>query len=790
MVGLMMAIRQGKRVDDPGQALVEEAVRIWRDRDGHDHPGTSNPDQVETSRSGLAAESGTRRTRRALARLDDHQRAVIALHTFGGLPVDQVASALEIAPEIIYVQVADSRERLMQSAEIRGSDELSSALSAVAINAPRLAIWPLIEARVQERFEAEGVRQRRLSIGVAVAVLAVLAVGVAIVAWRGDEDEPSTTPTEVAAVAPSVSGTVFSLAPTATVTPAADVGDTIVFSSRSAQSRQSWLFEERLADLPLLGENAVEAALPVVAPDGRQVYLLWHEFDDDGVIGYLGAFDSELAGELWRVEIFTDDDAGASGLIDIKMSLAADHERVYVARQAWLRGDHVEIDVLSREDGDLLESIETTLAGFAAHDIRLHAPPGSDQINLLSITNEAPPETGGLQITFLAYEVPGGRKLHGRILFDLPDSRTFFLYESQLIAGSETLFGVEHTNFYQQIAVHTFDLGGGRLEPRLAIPFQPVANPLPYQQAVSHDGHWLYVLSSAGLEVAVFNLFDQSLAGIVPLDPGVLAGQEIGPSYPQSRAMQISPDGRRIYAEGTLAGAASGIWVIDATSWTIIDHWLPEFRPAEILLSGDGRTLYARVVSGAGGPFSGNALVAVDTASGAFETIDIPWADRFSLESISTLFRRTYASSPAVDGQRQESLSSSEPLAAAQVSVSPSDDVVGSTITVDVRFSHPLTGEAVVEGAAGARYEPPDGVRATWTLDNGDESFILELARVGYGRYQGFVQLDQSGKWSLRVDIDWPDGGPLDRSVVQQRAIRILPAVTADGEPESEQPSG
>ena len=790
MVELLVAIRHGTRIDDPGRTLLDEAVRLWRDRDDLDRSVTLHSARVEGSRPSLASDSGVKRTQRVLARLDDHQRAVIALHIFGGLPIDRLATALELAPEVVYVQVADSRERLMQSANIRRSEDLPIALSAVAINAPRLAIWPLIETRVQERFDAEEARQRRLSIGVAAAVLAVLAVGVAVVAWRGDENGSIATSTEAAAVATPVVGTSFSVLPTPTSTPAADVGDTIVFSNQSAQTRQSWLFEERLSDLPLLSEHAVEAALPVVAPDGRQVYVLWYEYDEDGVTGFVGAFDGELAGELWRAEVFTEEGVETGEPVDIKMSLAADHARVYVSRQAWRRGDLVEIDVLSRENGDLLETIETTLSGFAAHDIRLHAPPGSDQINLLSITNEAPPETGALQITFLAYEVPGGRKLHGRILFDLPDSRTFFLYDSQLIAGSATLFGVEHTNFYQQIAVHIFDLEQASLKPRHAIPFQPVADPLPYQQAVSHDGHWLYVLSSAGLEVAVFNLFDQSLAGIIPLDPGILSGQEIGVSYPQGRSMQISPDGRRIYAEGTLAGASSGIWVIDATSWTIIEHWMPELRPAEILLSGDGRTLYARIEGSSEGLFTENALLAVDTASGAYRTLDIPQADRFSLESISTLFRRTYASSPAIEGQRQESLVSSEPLAAAEVDISSTSNLAGSTITVDVRFAHPLTGEAVVEGVAGARYEPPNGVRAIWTLDASDESFILELGRVGYGHYQGFAQLDQPGKWSLRVDIDWPDGGPLDRSVVRERVVRLVPGVTADGEPADEQPSG
>lgn len=790
MVDLLGRLRRGMAIDRFEHALLLEIVNCWtnRDRDARDSGGGQAVDEQQPAT--ITNEPVVRRTREALARLDDHQRAAIALHVFAGLPVEDLAGALELSPELVYVQITDSRSRLMEAVDLKSSSDLATALNAVALNAPRIAIWPQIEHQVRQRFEREKRRQRRLSIGVAAAVCAVLTLGVLFVSWRGDGTAPPATATVVEAAAAPTTGTVFSVAPTATATPAANVGDTIVFSSRSSEARQSWLFEERLEDLPLLGENTLEAGSPVVAPDGRQVFLLWYAYENGGATAFVGAFDEDLSSELWRVAIATDDEAEPNERVDVRMSVAVDHERVYVARQAWQRSDLVEIDVLGREDGVLLETINTNLAGFAAHDIRLHAPPGANQLNLFAITNEAPPETAGLQITYLAYAVPGGEKIHGRILFDLPDSRTFFLYESKLIAGSELLFGIEHTLYYQELAVHLFDLGRGRVEPKRVLPFQPVKEPLPYQQAVSHDGHWLYVLSTAGLEVAVFNLFDQTLAGIVPLDPGVLAGEEIGVSYPQGRSMQISPDGSRIYAEGTLDNSSSGVWVIDAESWTIIDHWAPDLRPAEILLSGDGRTLYARVSSSSGLPSSQGALIAIDTATGVWQSLDMPVADRFSLESIATLFRRTYASSPAIDGQRQESLISSEPLAAARVDLTRTDATPGITVTIDVHFVHPLTGEAVDPQPGGARFEPPNGVRGRWALDDGSSAMILELGRVSYGHYQGFIRLEEPGDWTLEIDVDWPEGGMPDRSLLLEDAVTLRAPVSADGSPQDGSPSG
>ncbi|CAN5589513.1 hypothetical protein BH23CHL2_BH23CHL2_29580 [soil metagenome] len=716
---------------------------------------------------------------------------MIAFHVLGGLPVNDLGNALDISPEIVYIHTINSREELARAIGLEDIEDLPPALNGVAMRAPRLAMWPEIESEFRRRIDAEVGRQRRLSIGVAAGVCAVLVLGVILIAGQGgDASGPHTDSPAVAAPLPPMVGTPYTVLPTPTPTPAANVSDTLVFSSRSSEASRTWLFEQRLDEFPLLGDNTLEAGAPVVAPDGQQVYLLWYEFDNAGATGYVAAFDGDLANELWRVAVAVDDQVEDGERAGFRMSLAADHERVYVARQDWRTSALVEIDVLSRDDGALLETINTNVSGFAVHDIRLHAPPGANQVSLFAITGVAPPETGELQITFLAFEVPGGERIHGRILFDQPDSRTLFLYESQLIVGSEMLFGVEHTLYYHQIAVHLFDLGAGRLEPRQVIPFQPVTDPLPYQQAVSHDGHWLYVLSSAGLEVAVFNLLDQSLAGIVPLDPGVLRGREIGVSYPQGRSMQISPDGSRIYAEGTLDGIASGIWVIDTDSWTIVDHWLPETRPGEILRSGDGRTLYARIPDRSPGASSSSSLVAVDTATGETRPVEMPDADRYLLESIATFFQRTYASSPAIDGRRQESMVSTEPLAGALVNVIQDGAAPGSTVTIDVRFVHPITGEPVDAAAGGPRFQPPDGVRATWTPDSGDSKMILELGRVGYGHYQGVVQLNEPSYWSLRVDIDWPDDSVSDRVLIREREVRIVPAVIADGPPAGDVPSG
>ena len=791
MIELLAVLRGGGNPGDIGEWLAIDLSRRWMSGSSRVTAPAVEAERLPPDRPRTPANREKMLAQQALANLDDHQRAAIILHDVAGMGADDIGVALDVSPDLAYVQLRTSRNLFIGLAELSSHHDLANALTTVAVDAPRIAIWPEIAENVRERFETERSKQRRLSLIVAGCVGLALIVGAGVVLiWDDSPPDPSATAVPVAAMVTPSAATAFSVLPTTTPTPAADVADTIVVSSRGPRPGETRLLDQRLDEIPLLGENSREAGAPVVAPDGQQVILRWYAVDEQGTTGYIAAYDSELAVEQWRVVVATDPEAFAGDRVNFQISIAVDHERVYLVHHAWRSSELIDIAVLSREDGRAVETIPTNLTGFAAHDVRLHAPPGSNQINLLAITNEAPPETGALQITFLAYAVPGGEKVHGRILFDLPDSRTFFLYESRLILGTETLIGVEHTAFYQQLAVHLFDLGAARLDPKVVLPFQPIANPVPYQQAVSHDGHWLYVLSTATLEVAVFNLFDQSLAGVVPLDIGILAGDEIGISYPQSRTMQISPDGRRMYAEGVADGAPSGIWVIDTVSWTIIDHWMPGTRPGEILLTGDGSTLYARVLETNGGATSDNALVAIDTATGTAEELEVDGAGRFSLASVATLFQRTYASTPSIDGQRQEIPANAEPLAAPRLLMTQTVFETGVGVVVDIQFVHPLTGQPVTETASTSRYSQPDGVRATWTHAGSEQQILLELGRTGYGQYQGVVQLNEPGAWSLQIDLDWPDGTIRDRTLLDQATVRVPQPVTAEGAPPSDAPSG
>ena len=66
----------------------------------------------------------------------------------------------------------------------------------------------------------------------------------------------------------------------------------------------------------------------------------------------------------------------------------------------------------------------------------------------------------------------------------------------------------------------------------------------------------------------------------------------------------LSPDGRRLYAIGVAGGQGgglgvpSGVWVFDAATLELIDHWQPRAFLSSLAVSRDGRFVYAAAAAG------------------------------------------------------------------------------------------------------------------------------------------------------------------------------------------------
>src|SRR5690606_4472459 len=127
------------------------------------------------------------------------------------------------------------------------------------------------------------------------------------------------------------------------------------------------------------------------------------------------------------------------------------------------------------------------------------------------------------------------------------------------------------------------------------------------------------------------------------------------------------------------------------------------------------------------------------------------------------LYRDVFAISPWVEGRPPMPVPESRPLAGARVEVDPRRVEAGEPITVEVRFVHPLDGSPVEETAADdARFRPPAFVRATWRREGGSESVVVELGPAEHGLYRGVAILPEAGRWTLRIDLDWPVGQVID----------------------------
>jgi DNA-binding beta-propeller fold protein YncE len=157
--------------------------------------------------------------------------------------------------------------------------------------------------------------------------------------------------------------------------------------------------------------------------------------------------------------------------------------------------------------------------------------------------------------------------------------------------------------------------------------------------ALSSDGQVLYSWApgSSTLTRLVLDTgerIDQRLDnGTAAVDPLTALGGWLAPSAAAKAilrgAVLVSPDGSRVYVLGTEAAddvrapaGSLGIYVVDASTLRVIDHWAPSADFVSLALNADGSLLYAAGLPGvdaAGAPsLAQEASVTVyDTATGA-----------------------------------------------------------------------------------------------------------------------------------------------------------------------------
>lgn len=354
------------------------------------------------------------------------------------------------------------------------------------------------------------------------------------------------------------------------------------------------------------------------------------------------------------------------------------------------------------------------------------------------------------------------------------------MYQGNISADGQSMYGLTRGESSGSLALQFFDLFSGAAQPPEQIPFGVEGGQLPFQEAASHDGRWLYVFSPLSAEMAVVDLQARALLGIIPLDVQLETGNTLAGAYPQDNTMQISPDGTRMYATGgaTDGGSStSGVWVIDTSTWTVMDHWLPESSPSRLLLSGDGQTLYLHEQGSQPGAPAGR-LWAVDTASGEQILDDdlsfLPESTEIELQSLAGIYRKQFGRSPNLEDVQPVDNRAFTSLPAMQATLNPLSIRVGEPVTIDVRFIDPFSKEPLVEGRADSRYQPSNGLRAVLTNSTGDAGdIILELGRLGYAEYRGTAVIPGPGDWTLSIVNDWSDPQAAGQLVTTNASVEV-----------------
>lgn len=574
--------------------------------------------------------------------------------------------------------------------------------------------------------------------------------------------------------------------------PAAIVPDLLLSQSWDANSGEMssvhafWPKDQTVSALP----GVQLQANPIVSPDGRQVVISGWLVTDDTVSTVLYAFDSSTMAEQWHADLLSEPVDPDSNRTVSKVAISSD--RVYVASHRWQSSDPIELTVLDRATGAQVARVDLTVADPAANQPSVYINRAGTELYLLFGLWNGPPDA----------PTPGGT---GYVRFALPDlqelDRRMPLSTSPLAAtGWGGLLGTDTPVLYSTISggetvrprVRFLDLAAGQELPSLTIPF---TNPSGlFQQGISPDGTRLYVFDPVAEELAVVDAATRTIEQHVSVDMTVGA---VGDATAQQTAaggyfyfggspLQLSPDGAMLYAIGVSAtngvNETRGVLVIDTRTWQVVDRWLVDTHPWQMIVGGDGHYLYVQTVSwGADGR---NEFRIVDTTTGQDDfTVDLPSG---TIWSLAGLYQDTWGRAPAIEGVDPKTIRESAsgkvvPFARLDIAVSKANVISGDPVTVEVRFLDPKSGEVVRDGQDGVRFAPPDHVQATFSRGaDRSKDMTIVLAQAEYGVYRGAARLPGVGGWSLTVTAR-TSGEPL-RRINQPSAVVVQPAaIGSDG---------
>ncbi|MDQ3548679.1 MAG: hypothetical protein M3439_07640 [Chloroflexota bacterium] len=670
-----------------------------------------------------------------------------------------------------------------------GDHDIRVALTEASLDAPRVDLWERLEAPVSGLSRTR--RPFRQALRSLAAVMAILLVGAGML-------------------------TIFSLAedgPDNRAQQLNTVPDLLLMTTWDEQTQASNLraYVPESDGLLSVLEGISVSDRHAISRDGQQVvYTGWQQEEETWTLR-LWSFDSTTLATQWTADITsvaaTSADFGYPGA-GHSTTIAGD--RVYVSWHDWDTPFPIPIQAIERTTGEQVGSWEIDI-GDPQSKLRvgsswLTATPDGSRLDMLTQVWDTPQASSNqVRTAYFAFALPEMRETQRVIqASDTPVAERFYPRDAGRAPDGRTLYSVNGGYYNDPLRVEFFDLDSSTLSDRVELDFG-AGFEISQQTTVSADGRLLYIFDSTSGKLATVDLVAQRLVGtatvdmsIVQASGGSLLGraldavsgmfvQDAAAKINFAGSMQLSPDGRRLYAVGITGRdeVPNGVLVIDTATWQVVEHWLSGQHPVQLITGGSGRYLYAMTVAWANQGESGMRII--DTATGEEVVVSDELRDAgspYNTYSVAEIYRDAWGVSPAIAGVDPDDLSvatRTDPFAKMSVSVSAETTVAGGPVTVELRYLDPKTGEPIAEDTDGVRFDEPGHVRALMSKNNSNATEqTIVLARSEYGVYHGAAILPSAGAWTIQV-IAEREGEPSRYASIRDAVVAQPTMLGSDG---------
>ena len=542
---------------------------------------------------------------------------------------------------------------------------------------------------------------------------------------------------------------------------------------------------------------------PTISANGRDLYFVMERQVDDQLRATVSDVATDTLRRRWTVDVATPSVAeGQPDAHSLVARAAAGRDVVYVAFHRARSPEPITMVALDRVDGFERRRWQVDVGERVVDALQLYVSPDGTRLTLLAAAAGLPGQASPLagQLLLFRFRLPGAQE----------EVHAVPVRTSSLATGAWPprptpdglgVYGLTAAYPGRAVSVEFLDFASGSLE-RLDLPFvAPARDLLEFAQGTSPDGRHLYVFAPSPGQMALVDLVGRRLEQTVPISfstpitqaPsrlghawGPVASRLIHEADPRSRALQVSPDGGRMYAadlsSSTPETRGAGVLVIDTHTWQVTDRWLPGVEPSQLLLSADGDRLYVQEPPWSAAAEAGTVHV-LDASSGAELSATAPLR-RVMLHSLGEAYRSTFGRGPVVS--EPSAAPTITPLARLTVNADPLTTLAGSPVQIEARFIDPRTGQTVSAGQSGVRYDQPARLVAHLVRDGaGLDEVPVTLHESAFGVYRSSVGLPYTppgspANWTVRVEAEWADG--LRRQVEVRDAVFVRPSFTgSDG---------